>query len=69
MAQVPHPTGSGGLSPNGLHTPVIFSLAGSRESASGAPTLLEMEAAAAAPHTERVSLVPSLSEAPCSLPH
>lgn len=47
---------------------VTFPSACGGESTSGATTLLEMEAAAATPHTESVSLVPSLTKTPCSLP-
>ena len=47
---------------------VTFSLAGSREGAGGAATLLEVEAAAAAPDTQCVRLVPPLPEASRTLP-
>ena len=69
VTQVPHPASSGGLSADCLDAPVIFPSACGGESTSGATTLLEMEAAAATPHTESVSLVPSLTKTPCSLPH
>ena len=69
VTQVPHPSSSGGLSPNGLHAPVIFPGARSGVSARRATTLLEVEAAAATPHTEGVGLVPPLTETPRSLTH
>ena len=69
VTQVPHPSCSGSLSPNGLRAPVIFSCARSGESTRRTPTLLKVEAPMTTPHTERVSLVPPLTETPCSFPH
>jgi len=45
---------------------LTFSCARSGESTRRTPTLLKVEAATTTPHTERVSLVPPLTEAPCS---
>lgn len=41
---------------------LTFSLASSRESTGCTATLLEMEAAAATPHTESMGLVPPLTK-------
>jgi len=46
---------------------VTFSCARCWESTRRTPTLLEVEAATATSHTEGVSLVPPLTETPCSL--
>ncbi|KAK8466377.1 hypothetical protein PHAVU_008G077300 [Phaseolus vulgaris] len=53
VTQVPHPSCSGSLSPNGLRAPVIFSCARSGESTRRTPTLLKVEAPMTTPHTER----------------
>jgi hypothetical protein len=47
---------------------LTFSDTGSRKSTSTATAFLEMKAAAAASHTEGVSLVSSLTKTPCSFP-
>jgi len=67
VSEVPHPPGSSGLAPDGLHTPVILADAGGGVAAGGAGALLEVEAPAAAADAERVRLVPALAEAPRTL--
>lgn len=69
MSHVPHPSGSCGLAPNGLHAPVVLADAGGGVTAGGAGALLEVEAAAAAADAERVRLVPALAEAARTLTH
>lgn len=69
IAEIPHPSRSSCLSPDCLLTPVVFPLAGSRESTGRATALLEVEATSATPNTEGVGLVPPLTKTPCSLPH
>lgn len=69
MAKIPHPSCSCCLSPDGLHTPVKFADPSSRKPARRAPTLLEVEAAAAAARAECMGLIPPLSKAPCTFGH
>ena len=69
IAKIPNRSSSCSLSTDCLHTPVVGPLASGRVSTGGATALLDVEAATATSHTESVTLVPPLSETPCSLRH
>jgi len=63
VTKVPHPPCASSLPPNGLHTPVVLADTGGWVAAGGAGALLQVKAAAAAAHAQRVRLVPALAEA------
>ena len=68
-SQVPHSTSAGGLPPLGLHRPAEAPDLGGGESAGVTDLLLDVECHLAAPPTQSVGLVASLSKGTSSLSH